>query len=96
MRHGVPLFSDRSGAPYSHGFLGSLLTAALTFLYGSAVASLYTFHSYRSGLATALHAAGVSDALIQLICRWTEELTSTGALARKSTRAASAEQPQST
>ncbi|KAL1495235.1 hypothetical protein AB1Y20_017098 [Prymnesium parvum] len=47
-----------------------MLTAALTFLYGEAVASLYTFHSYRSGLATALHAAGVSDALIQLICRW--------------------------
>ncbi|KAL1507873.1 hypothetical protein AB1Y20_007480 [Prymnesium parvum] len=69
-RQHTPLFADLSGAPYSHGYLGALLSAALTFLYGSAVASLYTFHSYRSGLATALHAAGVSDALIQLICRW--------------------------
>ncbi|KAL1521814.1 hypothetical protein AB1Y20_021465 [Prymnesium parvum] len=60
----------RQRSPYSHGFLGALLNAALTFLYGAATASLYTFHSYRSGLATALHAAGVSDALIQLICRW--------------------------
>ncbi|KAL1503440.1 hypothetical protein AB1Y20_011928 [Prymnesium parvum] len=69
-RHRTPLFADRSGAAYSHGFLAALLSAALTFLYGAAVASLYTFHSYRSGLATALHAAGVSDALVQLICRW--------------------------
>ncbi|KAL1508133.1 hypothetical protein AB1Y20_007721 [Prymnesium parvum] len=70
LRGCTPLFADRAGGPYSHGFLGSLLNSALTFLYGSAVASLYTFHSYRSGLATALHAAGVSDAMIQLICRW--------------------------
>ena len=34
------------------------------------IALLYSFHSYRSGLATALHAAGVEDAMIQLICRW--------------------------
>ena len=39
-------------------------------LYGPAVAALFSFHSYRSGLATALHAAGVDDAMIQLICRW--------------------------
>ena len=42
----------------------------MTHLYGPAVASLYSFHSFRSGLATALHAAGVPDAMIQLICRW--------------------------
>jgi hypothetical protein len=27
-------------------------------------------HSFRSGLASALHAAGVEDGMIQLICRW--------------------------
>ena len=49
----------------------SLLGAALTHLYGPAVASLYSFHSFRSGFATALHAAGVPEhAMIQLICRW--------------------------
>ena len=42
----------------------------LTHLYGASVASLFTFHSYRSGLATALAAAGVDDARIMLICRW--------------------------
>ena len=47
-----------------------MLRSALAHLYGEAVASLYSFHSFRSGLATALHAAGVSDAMIQLICRW--------------------------
>ncbi|KAL1528090.1 hypothetical protein AB1Y20_009456 [Prymnesium parvum] len=46
-RASTPLFADRAGQPYSHGFLGALLHAALTFLYGSSVASLYTFHSYR-------------------------------------------------
>ena len=65
-----PLFADASGRPYTHARLDTLLRAVLTFLYGARVASLYTWHSYRSGLATALHAAGVSDAMIQLICRW--------------------------
>ena len=73
--HGVeretrPLFADTSGQPYTHHYLAIMLTAALTFLYGSAVAALHTLHSYRSGLATALHAAHVPDAMIQLICRW--------------------------
>ena len=69
-RETTPLFADRSGAPYTHHYLSSMLTAVLTFLYGAAAARLYTFHSYRSGLATALHAAGVPDPMIQLICRW--------------------------
>ena len=34
------------------------------------MARLFSFHSYRAGLATALHAAGVPDDMIQLICRW--------------------------
>ena len=66
----TPLFPDALGEPYSHSFLHSMLRSALAHLYGEAVASLYSFHSFRSGLATALHAAGVSDAMIQLICRW--------------------------
>lgn len=47
-----------------------MLRTVLGHCYGSQVASLYTWHSYRSGLATALHAAGVDDAMIMLICRW--------------------------
>ena len=69
-RRTTPLFADRNHRPYSHGRLGRLLRAALTHLYGKAAASLFTFHSYRSGLATALHAAGVEDGMVQLICRW--------------------------
>jgi hypothetical protein len=64
------LFADAAGEPYTHHFLHSLLRAALAHLYGTAVASLYSFHSFRSGLASALHAAGVDDGMIQLICRW--------------------------
>ena len=69
-RNAYPLFADASRQPYASGFLHSLLVAVLTHLYGSAVASLYSFHSYRVGLATALHAAGVPGDMIQLICRW--------------------------
>ena len=47
-----------------------MLRSVLTHLYGARIAALYTFHSYRSGLAVALHAAGCPDAMIQLICRW--------------------------
>ena len=65
-----PLFADAAGHPCSHHFLASMLTAILTALFGAAVALLYTLHSYRSGLATALHAANVPDDMIQLICRW--------------------------
>jgi integrase len=69
-RSTTPLFADAAGEPYSHHFLHALLRAALAHLYGKAVAELYSFHSFRSGLASALHAAGVEDGMIQLICRW--------------------------
>ena len=69
-RETTALFCDRSNNPYSHGFMDGMLAMVLTFLYGAAVAAIYSWHSYRSGLATALHAAGVSDDMIQLICRW--------------------------
>lgn len=51
-----PLFADAAGGASSHGYLSPMLRAALTYLYGVAVAGLYNYHSYRSGLATALHA----------------------------------------
>lgn len=65
-----PLFADANGKAYTHSFLDRLLKAALTFCFGAKVASLFTWHSYRSGLATALHAAKVDDGMVQLICRW--------------------------
>lgn len=66
----TPLFADEEGNAYTHGFLNRLLKAALTFCFGAKVASLFTWHSHRSGLATALHAAKVDDGMVRLICRW--------------------------
>jgi hypothetical protein len=73
--HGVsrgvtPLFADEHGLPYTHGVMDTLLHAALVRLYGEEVASCYSWHSLRSGLATALKAAGCADDIIQMICRW--------------------------
>ena len=47
-----------------------LLHQVLTYRFGAAMASLYSWHSYRSGLCTALFAAKCPDATNQLICRW--------------------------
>ena len=69
-RRVTPLFSDESGRPFTHAFLDRLLKAVLLCCFGKAAAMVFTWHSFRVGLATALHAAGVSDAMIQLICRW--------------------------
>ena len=69
-RDTTALFCTAEGQPYTHHRLHDLLRAALAHLYGALVAMLYSWHSYRSGLATALHASGVSDEMVQLICRW--------------------------
>ncbi|KAL3910101.1 MAG: hypothetical protein SGPRY_009184 [Prymnesium sp.] len=65
-----PLFADAGGAAYTHAFLDRLLKSALAFCFGAKVASLITWHSHCSGLATGLHAAKVDDDMVQLICRW--------------------------
>lgn len=68
-----PLFPDADNQPLTHGVLDPMLKSVLTYLYSAAVAALFTWHSFRSGLATALHAAGVSAAVIMLMCRWMNE-----------------------
>ena len=50
------------------GVLEDLLTAAFPEVAGAA--TRYSWHSFRIGLACALHTAGCSDGHIQLICRW--------------------------
>jgi hypothetical protein len=52
-----------------HGALRKLLAA----LYSPVMASAFTWHSIRIGLACALHAAGCPDPVIQLLCRWASE-----------------------
>jgi hypothetical protein len=66
----TPLFADELGRPYSHSTMDTFLTQALTRLYDAKVASCHSWHSLRIGLATALKAAGCSDDIIQMICRW--------------------------
>ncbi|KAL3922090.1 MAG: hypothetical protein SGPRY_004684 [Prymnesium sp.] len=69
-RDRVPLFHQPNGAPYTHAQLDAMLSEVLAYLYGPSVATVFTWQSYRAGRATALYAAGVDDARIQLICRW--------------------------
>uniref|UniRef100_A0A7S0Q9S7 Tyr recombinase domain-containing protein n=1 Tax=Coccolithus braarudii TaxID=221442 RepID=A0A7S0Q9S7_9EUKA len=69
-REAVPLLCNADRTLLRHSVLDTMLRNVLTHLYGAKVAALYSWHSYRSGLATALHAAGVPDATIMLICRW--------------------------
>ena len=66
----TPLFATSEGKTYTHHYLHQLLRDVLAYLYDARIASVYSFHSFRSGLATALHAAGVEDSMIMLICRW--------------------------
>ena len=73
--HGVerearPVIADENGNPFTHSVLDTILHNVLVYLFGAAMASLFSWHSYRSGLCTALFAAGCPDALNQLICRW--------------------------
>ena len=65
-----PVIADELGNPYTHAVLDGILYAVLCFLYGPAMASLFSWHSYRSGLCTALFAANCPDTTNQLICRW--------------------------
>ena len=53
----TPLFATAEGRPYTHDYLHRLLRDVLTYLYDARIASVYSFHSFRSGLATALHDA---------------------------------------
>ena len=51
--------------------MASALYAAMTTITSSPIsAKLYTWHSFRSYLATALHAASVKPATIQAMLRW--------------------------
>ena len=66
----TPLFHDATGQPYTHAFLDRFLKTVLRHCFGDRAASIFTWHSYRAGLASALYAANVDDGTIQLICRW--------------------------
>jgi hypothetical protein len=69
-RHRTPLFADANGSPFTYAILHAELRKLLAALYGEKRAAAYSWHSFRIGLACALHAADCPDAVIQLICRW--------------------------
>ena len=69
-RERMPIIATAEGNPYTHAVLDNILHNVLVYRYGAAMASLFSWHSYRSGLCTALFAAGCPDAVNQLICRW--------------------------
>tara|TARA_B110000046_G_scaffold146920_1_gene154417 strand:+ start:164 stop:1759 length:1596 start_codon:yes stop_codon:yes gene_type:complete len=70
-RESMPLFADECGLPFTHSVMDTLLHHMLVHCFGAAAAKVYSWHSMRIGLATALKAAKVPDDVIQMICRWT-------------------------
>ena len=65
-----PLFATAQGKPLNHSSMDRLLFAVLSCTIGALRAKLYSWHSFRVGLACALRAAGCPPATTQLICRW--------------------------
>ena len=70
LRERTALFSDEDGQPFSYSVLHAEIRHVLTAVLGARAASAYSWHSFRIGLACALHAADCPDPVIQLICRW--------------------------
>jgi hypothetical protein len=67
----TPLFSlSASGEPMRYDLLDLILKALLLTFMDSITASLYSWHSFRIGLACALRAAGAPDGIILALCRW--------------------------
>lgn len=72
----TPLFSAGPVAPGAaqrplrHGFLDRVLRQLLRTFLSAERASLYSWHSFRIGLACALLAAGAPEAVILALCRW--------------------------
>lgn len=65
-----PLFADAQGKVLTHSPLDRRLHDLLQHCFGTATAATHSWHSFRIGLACALHAAGANDATVQLLCRW--------------------------
>ena len=66
----TPLFARADGSAYSYSTLNRLLHDLVAALFGNAIASVISWHSFRIGLACALRMAKCPDSQIQMICRW--------------------------
>ena len=69
-RRTTPLFADEAGRPFKRDAFAKMIAAVLTAVLGATRASLYSPHSWRVWLASALRMAGASDARIQAMGRW--------------------------
>lgn len=66
-----PLFTySLGGEALGYNFLRKVLKKLLLAVFPPAVASLFTWHSFRSGLACALRAARAPDWVIRALLRW--------------------------
>lgn len=66
----APVSSFKPRDLLRHLYASLFLRSVLDYLKSSSAASLYSWHSFRSGVATAFHTAGVQDGIIQLVCGW--------------------------
>jgi hypothetical protein len=67
----TPLFTySRGGEALGYNFLRKLLKILLLTLFTTTVAALFTWHSFRSGLACALRAAKAPDWVLLALLRW--------------------------
>ncbi|KAL1527879.1 hypothetical protein AB1Y20_009255 [Prymnesium parvum] len=69
-REHVALFAQQDGSPFSDSVFSNLIHSVLERVLGHQRASLYSPHSWRVWLASALRVLGASDALIQSFGRW--------------------------
>jgi hypothetical protein len=72
-RGGDAVFTDSKGEALTATLMASVLKTMLSSFLPAEAVALYTWHSGRIYLATALHAAGVKPAMIQALLRWQTE-----------------------
>ena len=69
-RDTLPLFCDEKGEPFTDSRFAGLVMAALTLVLGPERAALFSPHSWRVWLASALRMIKAPDPLIQALGRW--------------------------
>lgn len=65
-----PLFADANGQPFKDGTFAGFIMGVLEVVLGASRAKLYSPHSWRVWLASALRMCNASDARIQAMGRW--------------------------
>jgi hypothetical protein len=67
------MFTSNSGGPLKGDVMATALFRMVSSFMPAEAAKLFTWHSARVYLATALHAAGVRPGVIQAMLRWQTE-----------------------